>query len=363
MRHKRWLVGSLVLALVSVWSLDSWAQMHGGRSREGSAGQEMMGSGGGMMGQGGMGGMMGSSHGEMMGPEGAERMLGPESPWISIILRLRNELQLTKDQIASLEKLRLEFERQATRLQADLRIAELDLRQILSQESVNLAQAKTKMEEEARVDANLRYGRLEAITRGRALLTAEQKEKLQSLIARSSQGPGGRGPEGAPRKGSGGMMGPGGGGMMGPGSMLEPGDGAISNAVEIRKVAAATPSLAQVDERNSVTVEVTPVAPLGQGKIKFKVSLNTHSVSLDGYKIETLATLKSGGGEELKALAWESGEGSGHHRSGVLIFPDKDSKGKSILNSANKSLELQIKNVGGNSNRVFRWDLPLPKSS
>lgn len=369
MRQKRWLMGFLTLALVLAWSLDSWAQPRGGQRGEKSPGQGMMGPGGGMMGQGGMGGMMGSPGGEMMGPEGAGRTLGPESPWISIILRFRNELQLTKEQVSSLEKLRFEFERQATKLQADLRLAELDLNQLLSQETVSLPQAKTKIEEEARISAELRYRRLEAITQGRSALTAEQRDKLQSLVSRSPQAPGGRSPQGAPpskgmpRKGSGGMMGPGGGGMMGPGSMLGPGNDAISSAGEIRKVAATSTSLAQVDQRDSVTVEVTPVTPPVQGKIKFKVVLDTHSVSLDDYKLETLATLRSGGGEAVKALALESGEGSGHHRSGVLVFPDKDSKGKSLLNSANKSLELLIKNVGGNSTRIFRWNLPLPKAS
>lgn len=117
-----------------------------------------------------------------------QQRTGPEAPWITIILRNRDRLQLTSEQVASLEKLRSDFAREAIRKQADLRIAELDLRRLLAGEPVDLAQVKTKLEEAARLNTDLRYARIETLEKGKAVLTAEQRDKLRNLtsVPRSS---------------------------------------------------------------------------------------------------------------------------------------------------------------------------------
>jgi len=112
-----------------------------------------------------------------------QQRMGPEAPWITIILRNRDRLQLTSEQAATLEKLRSDFEREAIRKQADLRIVELDLRRLLTGEPVDLAQVKTKLEEAARLNTDLRYARIETLEKGKAVLTAEQRDKLRALTS------------------------------------------------------------------------------------------------------------------------------------------------------------------------------------
>lgn len=123
------------------------------------------------------------AHQDRWGWASGRRALGPEAPWITIILRNRDRLQLTPQQIEKLEKLRLDFTREAIRKQADLRIAALDMRALLGAEKVNLDQVKKKLEESAKLYADLRFSRIQAIEAGKALLTPAQREKLSTYYS------------------------------------------------------------------------------------------------------------------------------------------------------------------------------------
>jgi len=121
-----------------------------------------------------------------------QQHMGPEAPWVTIILRNRDRLQLTPDQVTSLENLRSDFARAAIRKQADLRIAEMDLSRLLQVDTVDLAQVKNKLEEMSRLSTDLRYSRIETLAKGKAVLTGEQRDRLKSLISvpgRQAPGP------------------------------------------------------------------------------------------------------------------------------------------------------------------------------
>jgi Spy/CpxP family protein refolding chaperone len=126
-------------------------------------------------GRGGMG-SMGGPMGRMMG-DPAER------PLITIMLHHRTELGLSPDQITRLEALRGDFTREAIRRGADIRIAELDLASLLAQDAVDLAKAEAKMREVAQLRADLRIARLRAVEQGKAILTSEQRTRLQALLS------------------------------------------------------------------------------------------------------------------------------------------------------------------------------------
>ncbi|MBI1725349.1 MAG: hypothetical protein HYR52_06920, partial [Candidatus Tectomicrobia bacterium] len=79
---------------------------------------------------------------------------------------------------------------------------------------------------------------------------------------------------------------------------------------------------------------------------------------LDGYKPEELSVLRAGK-TEVKPQGWFKPEGGGHHRSGVLRFPAKDSSGKPLLPGGKGKIELRIKGVGSPAERVFTWELPV----
>jgi Spy/CpxP family protein refolding chaperone len=143
-------------------------------------------------GRDGMGGMMG----RMMG-DPAER------PLITIMLHHRTELGLSADQASRLETLRGDFAREAIRRGADIRIAELDLATLLEQDPVDLTKVETKVREVAQLRADLRIARLRAVEQGKAVLTPEQRTRLQAMLSGGMMMPHGSGRAPMPRPSAG----------------------------------------------------------------------------------------------------------------------------------------------------------------
>lgn len=84
----------------------------------------------------------------------------------------------------------------------------------------------------------------------------------------------------------------------------------------------------------------------------FSLNLNTHSVDLSPYRLEALSLLRDGKGRDARPVRWEEDQdSSSHHRSGRLLFP------KEGLDPAS-GLELVVRDVGGVTERTFRWDGP-----
>jgi Spy/CpxP family protein refolding chaperone len=122
------------------------------------------------------------------------RMLGVEAPWISIALKHQSELNLTPDQVATLEKIRTVYRDQATPIQEQLRAIEAELATSLQETPANLIQAKLKIEQAEKLRSQLRYLRVEALENGKSVLTAQQRDQLKNLASlrrhnfRKSQG-------------------------------------------------------------------------------------------------------------------------------------------------------------------------------
>src|SRR4029453_1720731 len=116
------------------------------------------------------------------------------------------------------------------------------------------------------------------------------------------------------------------------------------------------------DTQGAVTVSatlLTPDKPRTDGTLAVQVKVDTHAVDLDQYQLEKLAVLRDAQGREIQAVGLESPSGSGHHREGVLTFPGTDASGKPLLSPEAKRLTLILRGIGGVSERVFRWQLPL----
>ena len=131
---------------------------------------------------------------------------GPERPLISLMLGYRQELGLSAQQVEALERLRAEFQREVIRRDADIRVAEMDLAALLRGTGpVDLVQAEGKVREVERLRADLRVARLRVIEQGKAQLSAEQREKLASLLADGPLPPrhGGPAPRGPAQPGPG----------------------------------------------------------------------------------------------------------------------------------------------------------------
>ena len=106
-----------------------------------------------------------------------------ERPLITIALSHRAELGLSAPQVEALERLRADFQREAIRRDADLRVAEMDLANLRRTEPLDLPPVEAKVREIERARAELMIARIRVIEQGKAQLTAEQRENLRALLA------------------------------------------------------------------------------------------------------------------------------------------------------------------------------------
>ncbi len=115
-----------------------------------------------------------------------ERFGGRESsesrPAISQMLSYRDFLGLSPEQIKKLEQLRDGFQRQSIRNEADARIVELDIAQLLDSPNVDMGKVEAKIREAEKLRADLRIARLRAIEQAKAVLSAEQRKKFREAV-------------------------------------------------------------------------------------------------------------------------------------------------------------------------------------
>lgn len=106
-------------------------------------------------------------------------------PLISFMLSNQDKLQLSASQVQTLEKLRNDFRRQSIRLDADLKVAEMDLAQLLDADSADMTKVESKVREVEKLKGDLRLARLRAIEEGKRTLSPEQRTKLKELLGGS----------------------------------------------------------------------------------------------------------------------------------------------------------------------------------
>jgi hypothetical protein len=104
-----------------------------------------------------------------------------ERPLISLMLRNREKLGLSDDQVRRMEQLRTDFEKESIRKEADLRVAEMDLEALLDAPNVEMGKAEAKVREIEKARADLRIARIRAIEKAKELLTPDQRKKLQEI--------------------------------------------------------------------------------------------------------------------------------------------------------------------------------------
>ena len=104
-------------------------------------------------------------------------------------------------------------------------------------------------------------------------------------------------------------------------------------------------NMTRKNSEGKVTIRVTYENP-GKPDPAFSVRMDTHSVGLNSYDLAALSLLRDGKGEEYQGK-WTSPEGSGHHRSGVLLFEG--------IELDTGKVELIIRDVAGVKERKFNW--------
>jgi Spy/CpxP family protein refolding chaperone len=169
MHGYRWLAGIItVLGLL----VGGYALAHGPGDGE-RMGSGMMGSGMMEMMHRGMGN--GGHHGMMGRGDAADR------PLVSLMLQHRDELELTPEQVERLGKLRLDFQKTAIKRSADLQVAELELEELRRKEQVDLAKVEAQVKRIETLRAEQQMSPIRTIEEGKALLTPEQRQKLDAL--------------------------------------------------------------------------------------------------------------------------------------------------------------------------------------
>lgn len=104
----------------------------------------------------------------------------------------------------------------------------------------------------------------------------------------------------------------------------------------------------KIDERSSVFIKVKPVQMGGNTALwKFLITLDTHSVELN-YDLLQAVILTDDKGSSIQPIAWEGASPGGHHREGNLIFER--------IEPSPRWIELKMQNVGGISERSFKWE-------
>lgn len=116
------------------------------------------------------------------------RMADSGAPLISIALRHRTELNLSNEQVASLEKIRTHYQEQGAPHQQQLRALESEISELRQQSPANLIQMKLKIEQSEKLRSELRYLREEALENGKTILTAAQRDQLKTLAGSGHRG-------------------------------------------------------------------------------------------------------------------------------------------------------------------------------
>jgi len=140
--------------------------------------------------------------------------------YLKHLLKHAKEFELTQEQITKLKAIQLDFKRSEARLEADAKVAKLELDALLDEEQVDLKAIQAKVEQLKKSEGACLFEAIKSKRTAMALLTPDQREKDRAhheQMKSKSEGQHGGGMGGMGGMGKGGMMGGRGGmgGMMG----------------------------------------------------------------------------------------------------------------------------------------------------
>ncbi|MCP9452212.1 MAG: hypothetical protein NNA23_05965 [Nitrospira sp.] len=148
-------------------------------------------------------------HGQMgHGGHDPEEQADHSGHYITHLLKHAKEFGLTAEQIAKLKTLQLDYKRTEARLEADRKIAKLELDALLEDEKTDLAEIQAKIEQLKRSEGALLFSAIKAQQSAKVLLTPDQREKDRAHREQMKR-------ESKRQRGGGMGGGMGGGGMMG----------------------------------------------------------------------------------------------------------------------------------------------------
>jgi Spy/CpxP family protein refolding chaperone len=81
--------------------------------------------------------------------------------------------------------LRNDFEKESIRKEAEIRVAKMDLDDLLAAQPVDMTKVEAKVREIEKLRADLRFARIRTVAKGKEQLTADQRKRLEELLSES----------------------------------------------------------------------------------------------------------------------------------------------------------------------------------
>jgi len=151
-------------------------------------------------------------HGQAQGGHDQDKQDDHSEQYLKHLLKHAKEIGLTPEQIGKLKAMQLDFERADVRLDADIKVAQLELHALLEDEQANLPAIQAKVDQLKKAEAIHLIADIKSKREAMALLTPEQREKDRAHLEHMKSEGGGQHGSGM---GHGGMMGGGHGGGSG----------------------------------------------------------------------------------------------------------------------------------------------------
>ncbi len=146
-------------------------------------------------------------HGQMQSGHDQEGEDDQSGQYIKHVLKHAKEIGLTQEQISTLKTLQLDSKRTEARLEADTKVAELELHALLDDEQADLKAIQGKVEQLKKAEGALLVSAIKSQRSAIGMLTPEQREKERKVHEQMKAGAGHGGGMGGMMGGMGGMMG------------------------------------------------------------------------------------------------------------------------------------------------------------
>ena len=88
-------------------------------------------------------------------------------------------MELTDKQVTDLKSIKMDFQKGKIRAEADLKIAELELKSLMHDDDAPIKDIEAKMKAAAKVKVDMKLSHIKAFRKAKALLTTEQMEKMK----------------------------------------------------------------------------------------------------------------------------------------------------------------------------------------
>ena len=147
--------------------------------------------------------------------------------YLKHLLKHAKEIGLTPEQVSKVKAIQLDFKRSEARLEADFKIAKLDLQALMEDERADLNAIQAKVEQLKKAEGACLFAAIKSKRTATALLTPDQREKDRTVHEQMKSAGGGQhgGGMGGMMGGMGGMMGGMGGGSSHGGGQAGGGQG------------------------------------------------------------------------------------------------------------------------------------------